>query len=297
MTTDEMRLRGNMPPQVVVVTTPITTLPFNVMTELNPYTRIYVALEYDFFKIVHCYENHFHDYKVYGEMSDGDKKLLFTVSQHFQCKACCDCDGCGCVFQGCCECICSDKIIFQLDYRRNNVGFYTQGLYIQKGCRPLCCQRKKGCCEECAEDCCPQSILYLRENIDPDNPDFNVGVRKGQTISRLGCCGDRTSTYYPQEGGQSYRLKAKCCDIRERNCKKHCFNMDSDFEIDIEDGTGLKTGNVMLYSGMYSSKVEGRCCFLPRPYFEVNLPAGATSEQKFHIIADLIHLDVTNRIL
>ena len=48
---------------------------------------------------------------------------------------------------------------------------------------------------------------------------------------------------------------------------------------------------------MYSSKVEGRCCFLPRPYFEVNLPVGATSEQKFHIIADLIDLDVINRIL
>lgn len=57
-------------------------------------------------------------------MSDGDKKLLFTVSRHFQCKACCDCDGCGFHF-GYCECIFSDKIVFQMDYKRNNVGFYT----------------------------------------------------------------------------------------------------------------------------------------------------------------------------
>lgn len=126
MTTDEMRLKGNTP-QVVVVTTPVTTLPFNVMTELNPYTRIYVALEYDFFKVVHCYADHFHDYKVYGEMSDGDKKLLFTVSRHFQCNTCCD--GCGCTLVYC-ECIFSDKIVFQMDYKRNNVGFYTQGIYI-----------------------------------------------------------------------------------------------------------------------------------------------------------------------
>ena len=180
-----------------------------------------------------------------------------------------------------------------MDYRRNNVGFYTQGIYIQKGCRCFCCQKSAGFCE----NCCPKSIYYMRENIDPDNPDFNFGVRKGQTVASLGCCGDRTATYYPQEGGQSYQLRAKCCDMRGRNCKHCCCNMDADLEIDIEDGRGLKTGNIMLYSGMYSSKVEGRCCFLPIHYFEVNLPAGATSEQKFHIIADLIHLDVINRIL
>lgn len=288
MATDEMRLKGNTP-KVVVVTTPVTTLPFNVMTELNPYTRIYVALEYDFFKVVHCYADHFHDYKVYGEMSDGDKKLLFTVSRHFQCNTCCD--GCGCTLVYC-ECIFSDKIVFQMDYKRNNVGFYTQGIYIQKGCKCLCCRKT-----ECCENCCPKSIYFMRENIDPDNPDFNVGVRKGQTVATLGCCGDKTATYFPQEGGQSYQLRAKCCDIRERNCKRYCCQMSSDFEIDIEDPNGLKTGNIMLYSGMYSSKVEGRCCFFPRPYFEINLPAGATSEQKFHIIADLIHLDVINGIL
>ena len=47
-------------------------------------------------------------------MSDGDKKLLFTVSQHFQCETCCDCAGCGCAI-GFCECIFSDKIVFQMD--------------------------------------------------------------------------------------------------------------------------------------------------------------------------------------
>jgi hypothetical protein len=64
----------------------------------------------------------------------------------------------------------------------------------------------------------------------------------------------------------------------------------------IENESGIKTWNVKLYSGTCSEKVHGKCCYTPRPYFEVNMPPNATSEQKFQIIADIIHLDLANKI-
>ncbi len=66
----------------------------------------------------------------------------------------------------------------------------------------------------------------------------------------------------------------------------------------IEDSRGVKTGSVKIYAGCCSRKVEGKCCFSPRePYYEVNLPPNATSEQKFQIVADVIHLDLRTNIL
>lgn len=38
MSSEINRLKVNPNPQMVIATVPITTLPFNVMTELNPYT-------------------------------------------------------------------------------------------------------------------------------------------------------------------------------------------------------------------------------------------------------------------
>ena len=60
-----------------------------------------------------------------------------------------------------------------MDYKRNDFPFYTQGYIIKKLCH---------CCDICTlnifKNCylCPQSTLYLRQNIDPDIPDFHVGV-------------------------------------------------------------------------------------------------------------------------
>ena len=164
-----------MPPQqpsIIVVQSPgMLTLPFNVANDLNMFSRIFVVREFDKFRIFHFCDKLVADYRVYGELPDGDKKLLFTSNRHFQCCKCCD--TCHINFCCCLSYFCCNSIVFQMDYKRNGAPFYTQGLNIQKGC--YCC--KCYCCY-----CCPQSILFLRENIDPDSPDFNVGVKKGQTV-------------------------------------------------------------------------------------------------------------------
>ena len=70
-----------------------------------------------------------------------------------------------------------------------------------------------------------------------------------------------------------------------------------DFEIDIEDGNGLKNGSIFIYSGCCSKKTEGKCCFCPLPFYDIEMPASASSEQKFQIIADTIHFDIINGVL
>ena len=73
--------------------------------------------------------------------------------------------------------------------------------------------------------------------------------------------------------------------------------MTTDFEIEIEDEKGNKCGNIMLYSGLFSKLVEGKCCYMPKAFFEINMPKNASSIQKFQIIADIIHFDYANKLL
>ena len=127
-------------PTIVMVPTAVaTSLPFNVQTDLNLYKKISIVKQYDYFRILHCCQNLIPDYIVYGEMPDGDKKILFTSSLHFECCRCCDEFT---VWLGLCAYVCCDKILFQMDYKRNGVAFYTQGIKMQKGC--YCC--KCACC-------------------------------------------------------------------------------------------------------------------------------------------------------
>ena len=77
---------GQPPVQPTVMVVPAAVgiiIPFNVAQDLNMFTRIFVVREFDKFKIFHYYERLFPDYKVFGELPDGDKKLLFTSSRHF----------------------------------------------------------------------------------------------------------------------------------------------------------------------------------------------------------------------
>ena len=267
-------------------------LPFDVAKDLAQFKRILVTKEFDYFKIVHICENYMHDYKIYGELPDGDKKLLFTCSQHFECDFCSCLDNCTCNL--ClCSYVCCDSIVFQMDYKRNGSPFYTQGLNIQKGfycCKCYCCV----CC-----NCCTRSHqLYLRENTEPDNPDFNVGTKKGYTEVTTNCCvPEYTSSYVTQDEVRGQSLRVKCCEVYKKSCLKCCCGLECDFEMDIENEKGTKTGNIMIYSGCFSKKVEGKRCYEPRKYYEINMPQDATSEQKFQIIADLIHFDLTNGTL
>ena len=289
MNTEKITIKENSP-QVVVTRPAVVTLPFNVASDLNQYSRVFITHEFDYFRVVHNYEDMLRDYKIFGETPDGDKKLLFTVHRHFECKVCECCQQCiiTCLI---CDYVCCDQIIFQMDYRRNGAPFYTQGVNLQKGCYCCKCYFCSSCC------CCCQptlQTLFLRENIDPDSRDFNVGTRKGETNSVISCCATDYFTFYnSQEGVKGNTVRAKCCDICKLSYANRCCCCNADLEMDIEDDKGLKTGSVFLYSGNYSQKSEGRCCYHPRPYFEVNMPPNSSSEQKFQIIADLIHFSIS----
>ena len=285
---------NNPPVQPTVMVVPAAVgiiIPFNVAQDLNMFTRIFVVREFDKFRIFHYYERLFPDYRVFGELPDGDKKLLFTSSRHFQCCKCCDDCSITCCFA---TYFCCDSIVFQMDYKRNGVPFYTQGLNIAKGC--YCCK-----CDYCCY-CCPPSILFLRENVEPENPNPNVGIQKGfsevPNTCCCSCCRDKTAFYNTQEGFKGPLVRAKCCDICKHRCIYNCcFNCTCDFEMDIEDEKGAKVGNIMIYSGCYSEKVVGRCCYYPSPYYEINMPTVCTSEQKFQIIADIIHFDLVYNVV
>ena len=295
MNTEKVTLAQNQPTQQApVVVMPVavpTSLPLNVATDLSMYNKISVVLQKDLWKITCLYERSLPTYVVYGEMPDGDKKILFTCSQHFQC--CTICDQCIIGLPCCLEYACCDQIIFQMDYKRNNAPFFTQGFNIQKGC--YCCY-----CLYCS--CCPKHILYLRENVDPDSKDLNVGVQKGTTesISDSACCSclmDKTVIYKDVNGLQGNTIRAKCCDVYRQRCAYCCFGLTCDFEIDIEDANGVKTGSIYLYSGCCSKKTEGKCCYFPSTFYEIVMPPGITSEQKFQIIANTVHFDLTHRII
>ena len=267
-------------------------IPFKVETELNPFTKMYITKENDLFKIAHFCQSLTQDYQIFGEMSDESKKLLFTVSEHFECECCCccNCDQIG--FDCCCfSLMLCDKILYQLDYKKNNQDFYTQGRYQQKGfqCKIPECH----CC-----NLCPYHTLYLRENTDHDDADFDKGTKKGRTET-LSCsfCSDKTSVYTTEENKQGYGIRATCSEIYRRKYLKMCCNATHDFEIEIENENGEKVGNIMLYSGLCSDLVKDKCCYVPKPYFEINMPKNASSIQKFQIIADIIHFDYANGLL
>ena len=262
-----------------------TKIPFDVSTELDQYSKVFISKEIDHFRNIHCFESIGQDYKIYGELPDGDKKILFTSKKHFQCFNCFD--DCSINICCCCEYMFCDRIVFQMDYKRNNQNFYTQGYNIPKG---FYC---------CLWSCCLPPTLYLRENIDPDNKDINVGIRKGKTTGTPGCFKyfrDKTVSYTTQDKSKGASLRMTCMDFwkHQLTCLCcHCF----DINISIENGANVKIGNVTVPNGWCSKKVETTFCFLPGRCFEVTFPQGTSSDEKFQIIADLIHFDIENMIL
>jgi hypothetical protein len=263
----------------------INNIPFNVSTELDQYSKVFISKEFDNYRLIHCFEFFIRDYKILGELPDGDKKILFTAKKHFQC---CNClDDCSVNFCCCCEYMCCDRIVFQMDYKRNNKNFYTQGYNIPKGLYFCKCT------------CCPPPTLYLRENINPDNKDINVGIKKGKTTgisSCFDCLKDKTVSFTTQDKLKGAGLRMTCLDFLKHQLTClccHCFDID----IAIENGANVKIGNITVPNGWFSKKVKTAFCFLPGRYFEVNFPPGISSEEKFQIIADLIHFDILYMIL
>ena len=85
--------------------TGFANLPFDVESELQLYSRIFIT-KFDVFKIVSCCDSW---HKIIGETKDGDKKLLFTSYIHSDCFNCCK----QCVLGGlCCGYACYNSIMF-----------------------------------------------------------------------------------------------------------------------------------------------------------------------------------------
>ena len=276
----------------------VPNLPLDVSRELSQYQRLYISQQADYFRMAHCCDVSQREYLIWGELPDGDKKLIFTASRHFDCELC-KCDNWK--INICCSAyICCDQIIYQLDYRRNGKCFYTQGINMKKGC--YCCKCNPFGCFNCD---CPSlfSTLNLRENTDPDNVNFDVGVKKGKTIRKIcECCSDKKVTYITQEGFQGPTTSADSCSICLNSCCKYYFfcistNCGMDVSIDIKDKNGTKKGNITVYSGVCSKKKSHEFCGVPRSHMEINMPPDSTSEERFQIIADLVFLDLANIIL
>lgn len=310
MNQTEINLNNSTQPKLVYrVNTGPTSLPLDVTQELSQYPRVFISRENDTFALTCCAESYRYEYRIFVETKEGDKKILFTTSSHLKCCNCCE----QCLIGDlCCAYACCDSIVFQMDYRRNGAPFYTQGYNITKGCHCcdifLCCNYLP-CCS------CINRRLYLRENIDPDSPDIKIGRPNGKTKTNCCCACDQFAEYYNENKIKGHTVRAACCDIWKNICMNYCLtggclcfgcfcflckypcDLGFDFEMSIEDQNGLKTGNIMIYAGCCSQKVEGKMCFCPRSYMEVNMPPNATSEQKFQIIADAIHLDLENHFL
>lgn len=296
MNKTDTNLNPTEPAIVYKINAGATTLPLDVESELQKYSKIFIAKEYDPFRIIHCFEASNRDYIIYVETKEGDKKVLFTSNYHYECCNCCE----QCIIGAfCCGYACCDTIQFQMDYKRNGAPFYTQGYNITKGCHFCDIFILCGCCN-CFP--CAGNKLYLRENIDPDSPSIKVGRQKGKTQTNCCCsCGDKFAEYITENKLKGPTVRAACCDICKNSCLNccccNCCAQGCDFEMSIENPNGIKMGNILIFAGCCSEKVEGKFCYFPRAFFEVNMPPGSTSEQKFQIISDIIHLDLANNII
>ena len=269
-------------------------LPFDISKDLKQYSKIFVRLQFNPFRTACCFER-FEEYEIFGELPDGDKKLLFTCKVHFECCNCCD----SCSID-CCLCgyNCCDRIVFQMEYKRNNNNFYTQGINLPKGC--YCCHLAGYCCPCFCCSCCGKSTLYLRENVDPDNADINCGISKGRTTGAGRCCcfKDRSVTYYSQEGNKGPNFKLRCCEgcINCWVCDCCLFSCcNNDIKMVIKDGNDKQIGNILVPNGLDSEKVK-KSFYCARKYYEINITQNIESIEKFKIITDVIHFDLENKI-
>lgn len=294
----------------------VSGLPLDASNELAQYSKVFITRQ-DQFRIVFCLEKT-PSYTVFGELPDGDKKILFTVKIHFKYPNCCLCCYCAdvrppCNCCGICEIVYHDEIIFQFDYRRNNVNFYTQGIYLQEGC--YCCSCKDcflctydSCYSNCNVCVCGRPKLFLRENTTPDNPNFNMGTYKGMTLGTPPCCRicrSRYITYNSEAGIEGPTIKFSCCDAFKESycdcCKFPCCTCcrcnDMNISIENEKEGKIENGSIIVPRGCYSSRVN-KCCFYPYSNnYEITFPPNFTSIEKFQVIADLMHFQLETPLI
>ena len=141
---------------------------------------------------------------------------------------------------------------------------------------------------------CGNEPLYLRENSQPDNPDYNVGVKKGTTVSNKSCfsCQDKTVVYYSETGEKGHTLRLDCCELLKLSIPCFCTRC-KDINISIENKDGLVVGNILVPNGFCSAKVDSMCQ-VPGTYFEINFPQNISALEKFQIITEAVHYDIAD---
>ena len=68
--------------------TSIPNIPLDVSKDLSKYQKIFITKQADLFRMAHFCEGFYPEYLIWSETPEGDKKLIFTCSEHFECECC-----------------------------------------------------------------------------------------------------------------------------------------------------------------------------------------------------------------
>ena len=289
----------------------LTKYPINIYNDLQNIKVGYVGIENDIFRIFHCQERNSLSFKIYYLDENNKINVLFNVNEHFVPEKCCSCCQCDIVNGCCCAYVCNNRIIYQLDFLKNNLPFATLGQNISKGCYccKISCCTGCNCCGPCCSNCVSRNVLsqlHLRLNDNPKNEDFSYGQYLGKsTAVILSCCGPFSNTVEITDENQNVKwivgLINKCCDCKCWcwDCCHCCDEVFSDKLFEIYDGNNNKCGDIIIPFGSCSRKLEKDCCckaccggccscYRVNPYYEIHFPENANSLDKFYIISAVI---------
>ena len=296
--------------------TPLSDYPIDIYKDLQNIKVAYVGIENDIFRIFHSQERDSLSFKIYYLDENKKINILFNVNQHFVPEKCCSCCKCEIINCGCCAYVYHNRIIYQLDYLKNNLPFATLGLNLSKGC--YCCKLNcsAGYCNCCGSCKCTNVLqkLFLRLNNNPSNPDFSyvrfLGI--STAIMTAGCQPNSHKIEITDENGVLKRtigLIRKCCDCQCCccNCCKCCEEVLSDKLFEIYDSETKLCGDIIVPFGSCSYRLKKDCCccksccggccscYRVTPYYEIHFPEKANSLDKFYILTAVMMFELNFR--
>ena len=295
---------------------PLIEYPIDVYKDLQNIKVAYVGIEKDIFRIFHSQEINSLSFKIYYLDENNKINILFNVNEHFVPEKCCSCCRCEVINCCCCAYLYNHRIVYQLDYLKNNLPFATLGLNLNQGC--YCCKLNccAGCCNCCS--CCKctnvLSKLYLRLNNNPSNPDFSYGKYLGISTGMMtaGCQPNSHKVEITDENGVlkwTIGLIRKCCDCQCGccNCGKCCEEVFSDKLFEIYDSDTKLCGDIIVPFGSCSYRLKKDCCccksccggccscYRVTPYYEIHFPEKANSLDKFYILTAVMMFELNFR--
>ena len=299
--------------------TPLSDYPIDIYKDLQNIKVAYVGIENDIFRIFHSQERDSLSFKIYYLDENKKINILFNVNQHFVPEKCCSCCKCEIINCGCCAYVYHNRIIYQLDYLKNNLPFATLGLNLSKGCyycKLNCCDGCCNCCYCCGSCKCSNVLqkLFLRLNNNPSNPDFSYGKFLGisTAIMTAGCQPNSHKVEITDENGVlkwTIGLIRKCCDCQCGccNCCKCCEEVFSDKLFEIYDSDTKLCGDIIVPFGSCSYRLKKDCCccksccggccscYRVTPYYEIHFPEKANSLDKFYILTAVMMFELNFR--